>query len=55
MQQNAASHMRTNTAEISNDMFGLYGGAVMGGGIPSPDKPATKSYGNGAATNNPFW
>ena len=48
--------MRTNTAEISNDMFGLYGGAVMGGGIPSPERTEHKSYGdNGTASGNPFW
>jgi len=50
------AHLRTNTAEITSDMFGLYGGAVMGGGDPSPDKQ--QPYGNGgmsAANTNPFW
>ena len=46
------THMRTNTAEISNDMFGLYGGSLMGGGAPSSDKPTST---NNYVENNPFW
>lgn len=32
------SHQRVNTADISHDMFGLYGG-VMGGGNNENDNP----------------
>jgi len=51
-QKSTMTHTRTNTAEISNDMFGLYGGSLMGGGAPSSDKPTST---NNYVENNPFW